>query len=91
MECLKFKIVPNKYFGHRPPEQGTKDQMILGFLITSHGTPKVLCTTKPWTTCAKQYIKRQLWKCHVKLFRNLESFGLLFLVQVAYVYNFYLW
>ena len=46
MECLKFKFVTNKCCRLWPPEQGTKDQIILGFLITSHGTPKVgvLCT-----------------------------------------------
>ena len=30
-------------------------------------------------------------KCRVTLLRNLELFGLLFLVQVAYVYNIYQW
>ena len=37
----------------------------------------------------KQYIKRQLWACTVILLKNPETFGLLFLGQMAYIYNFY--
>ena len=53
-----------------PSDQGTKDQMILGYLISSQEKPKVavLCTVLPsvvqgWTCMSKTvctYIKRQL-------------------------------
>ena len=79
-----------------PYKQETENQMVLGFLITSQDKPKVgvLCTVldsdvrcgQHWL---KQYIKRQLWASRVKLSGHPGIFGLLFLVQMAHLYNFY--
>ena len=85
--CFIFGFAANKSSTDMSSKQETENQMVLGYLITSQGKPKVgvLCTVLDSDVrCGhhwlKQYIKRQLCACYVKLSRHPESFGLLFLV-----------
>ena len=59
------------------PDQGTKDQMIQGSLITSHGKPKVgvLCTVldmvvQPWTSLGETVHKMPTLGLHCELIKE---------------------
>ena len=78
------------------PDEGTKDQMILGSLIGSQDKPKVgvLCTVldrvvQPWTSQGETVHKMPTLGLHCELIREPIIIGLLFLGQMAYLYTLY--